>query len=123
MEWYLKCLRHYADFRGRARRKEFWMFVLFNALISSVWGFVDGYMGFFTTTGPGILSGLYFLIVIIPSLAVCIRRLHDIGKRGWYYLIALFPIVGWIELFVWFCIEKINGEKIQKKNNKGQYKF
>ena len=99
MNWYLKCLNQYADFEGRARRKEYWMFVLFNALISIV---VEG-IGY--VFGLDFLVSLYALAVFIPVLAVSIRRLHDIGKSGWWYLIGLIPLIGWIILLVYYCTD------------------
>ena len=97
MNWYLKCLNQYADFKGRARRKEYWMFVLFNALVSIV---VEG-IGY--VIGLDFLVSLYALAVFIPMLAVSVRRLHDIGKSGWNYLIALIPVVGVFVVLYWFC--------------------
>ena len=99
MNWYLKCLNQYADFKGRARRKEYWMFVLFNALVSIV---VEG-IGY--VIGLDFLVSLYALAVFIPMLAVSVRRLHDIGKSGWWYLIGLIPLIGWIILIVNFCTD------------------
>ena len=88
MEWYLKCLRQYADFSGRARRKEYWMFILFNAIISFVLGFIDGVLVL------NVLSYIYALVIFIPSLAVSVRRLHDIGRCGWWYLLPMVPFIG-----------------------------
>jgi len=106
MNWYVKCLKQYADFSGRARRKEYWMFVLFNVLISIALGIVDGVLGFSAEASSiGILGGIYSLAVLIPGIAVCVRRLHDVGKSGWYYLLFLIPIIGAIILLVWFCTE------------------
>ena len=106
MNYYLKCLRQYADFGGRARRKEYWLFALFNGIISFVLMVIDVMTGtFIQELGLGLLSGIYLLAVLIPSLAVCVRRLHDIGKSGWYYFIGLIPFIGWIILLVWFCKE------------------
>lgn len=99
MNWYLKCWQQYADFGGRARRKEYWMFVLFNAIIGWVVGFVFGLMGI------GFVAYAYTLAVFIPSLAVGIRRLHDIGKSGWWFLLALLPVIGTIWLIVLFCMD------------------
>lgn len=110
MNWYLKCLQQYADFEGRARRKEYWMFVLFNFIIGFVLGIIDGLFGWLSPEiGLGVLGGIYSLAVIIPSLAVGVRRLHDIGKSGWAYFIILIPIVGAIILLVWFCREGVSG--------------
>lgn len=109
MNWYLKCLRQYADFSGRARRKEYWMFVLFNIIFAFILGVMDGIIGWVSTEiGLGVLGGIYSLGIFIPGLAVCVRRLHDIGKSGWSYLFILIPIVGCIMVLVWFCREGEN---------------
>ncbi|MDF2978288.1 MAG: rane protein [Actinomycetospora sp.] len=112
MQWYLKVLKQYADFSGRARRTEFWMFVLFNAIAYVVLALIDVLIGTasFAATGTGfqfgggLLSGLYSLAVLIPSLAVAVRRLHDTDRTGWWILIGLVPIVGGIVLLVFYCI-------------------
>ncbi|MBR3938832.1 MAG: DUF805 domain-containing protein [Bacteroidales bacterium] len=94
MKWFIKCFKQYADFKGRARRKEYWMFALINWLIGVVMGLL----------GLAILSWIYSIAALIPGLAVGVRRLHDIGKSGWWLLIALVPIIGWIWLIV-LCIQ------------------
>lgn len=99
MEWYVGVLKKYADFSGRARRKEYWMFFLINIIIGIVLGFLA------TILKTGILSTIYSLAVLIPGIAVCIRRLHDIGKSGWWWFIALIPLVGPIWLLVLVCTE------------------
>ncbi|GAA4757149.1 DUF805 domain-containing protein [Actinomycetospora chibensis] len=117
MQWYLKVLKQYADFSGRARRTEFWMFVLFNAIAYVVLALIDVLIGTasFASTGTGfqfgggLLSGLYSLGVLIPSLAVAVRRLHDTDRTGWWLLIGLIPIVGGIVLLVFYCIEGTRG--------------
>jgi uncharacterized membrane protein YhaH (DUF805 family) len=81
MNWYLKVLKQYADFNGRARRQEYWMFVVFNIIFSIVAGALDAAFGSW-----GAIAGLYGLVVLIPGLAVSVRRLHDIGKSGWMLL-------------------------------------
>jgi len=106
MEWYIKVWKQYADFSGRARRKEYWMFTLFN-IIFFMLSFILGDM---LGLEIGVIYMLYTLAVIIPSLAVCIRRLHDIGKSGWNYLIGLIPLIGGIILIVWFCTDSQAGE-------------
>jgi len=104
MDWYLKALKQYADFNGRASRTEFWMFVLFNFIIAIVLSFVDRWIGTVNSlTGFGLLGGFYSLAVLIPSLAVSVRRLHDIGKSGWMLLVLLIPIIGGIWLIV-LCV-------------------
>jgi uncharacterized membrane protein YhaH (DUF805 family) len=104
MQWYLKVLKQYADFAGRARRTEFWMFTLFSAIISIVLGLLDSLLGlaFVEGTMSGWLGMLYALAVLLPSLAVTVRRLHDTSRSGWWVLIGLVPIVGGIVLIV-FC--------------------
>lgn len=111
MEWYLTVLRKYAVFEGRARRKELWMFVLINIIISLVLGIVDGAAGLTTDNGSiGLLSGLYGLAVLIPSLAVGARRLHDTGRSAWWLFIALIPVIGAIVLIVFYAIEGESGD-------------
>ena len=102
MQWYLKVLRQYADFNGRARRTEFWMFVLFSAIISIVLGVLDSLLGltFVEGTTSGWLGLLYSLAVLLPSLGVTARRLHDTNRSGWWMLIGLIPIIGGIVLIV-----------------------
>ena len=87
MKWYLKVLKQYTDFNGRARRKEYWMFVLFNLIFSMVWGFICGFAGF-----PE-MAQLYTLAIIIPSIAVGVRRMHDVGKSGWFILIPVYSFI------------------------------
>jgi uncharacterized membrane protein YhaH (DUF805 family) len=95
MNWYLAVLKKYAVFSGRARRKEYWLFVLFNLIITFVLGFVEGLAG-----GPGVVGMLYSLAVFIPGIAVSVRRLHDTGRSGWWLLIGLIPLIGAIVLLV-----------------------
>jgi len=105
MNWYLEVLKKYAVFRGRARRKEYWYFVLFNTIINIVLSGIDS-----VTTGIGLLAGLYTLAVLIPSIAVSIRRLHDTDRSGWWILIALIPIIGWIVLLIFMVQDGKPGE-------------
>jgi len=91
MNWYLKVLRNYAVFDGRARRSEYWYFILFNMIISFVLGLIDGLSGFMVGDN-GILSSIYSLGVLIPSIAVAIRRMHDVGKSGWFMLIPFYNL-------------------------------
>jgi uncharacterized membrane protein YhaH (DUF805 family) len=101
IDWFVKGLKNYATFTGRARRKEFWFFVLAQFLIVFAASFIDTIL--FDT--PSILYCIAALGLFIPSLAVAVRRLHDIGKSGWWYLIGLVPLIGFILLIIWFATE------------------
>ena len=119
MRWYLKVLRQYADFSGRARRKEYWMFVLFNLIFSSIARFIDNVLGLtIEPLGYGYMYMLYVLIMIIPVLAVTVRRLHDVGKSGWMYFIILIPIIGLIWFLVLMATDSSPGENQYGKNPK-----
>ena len=96
MNYYLMAFRKYAEFSGRSRRSEYWYFFLFNMLISWALQFLAMYLA---EVGV-ILSAGYSLAALIPGLAVAVRRLHDVGKSGWFILIALIPIIGAIWLIV-----------------------
>lgn len=106
MNWFLKCLKQYADFSGCACQKEFWMYVLFYMIIAIVLHVIDSMLGWVTPEfDMGVLGGLYSLCMFIPGLAVSVRRLHDIGKSGWNFLFILIPLVGAVVLLIWFCKE------------------
>jgi len=100
MSWYIEVLKKYAVFSGRARRMEYWMFALFNFLVSFGLALIDGFAGLANKDGIGPLSAIYSLAVLLPSLALGVRRLHDIGRSGWWLLIVLVPVIGVIVLFV-----------------------
>ncbi|WP_299681642.1 DUF805 domain-containing protein [uncultured Tenacibaculum sp.] len=124
MNWYLKVMKQYADFQGRARRQEYWMFILFNMLFAFVAIFIDGLIGFSMSGGEGlfpigIFYTLYVLAVLIPGVAVAVRRLHDIGKSGWFYFIAFIPLIGGILLLVWLCTDSQHGPNKWGDNPKG----
>ena len=116
MEWYLKVMRdNYANFNGRARRKEYWMFTLFFMFFLLVPSFVFGLLiGMFPSetvliSGGIILAALYF-IHLVPALAVTVRRLHDTGKSGWLYLLALIPYIGSLIIFIFTVIKGDRGD-------------
>ncbi len=113
MNWYLKVLRQYADFNGRARRTEFWMFVLFNIIFSIIANILDYMFG-----TVYVFSGIYGLAMIIPGLAVSVRRLHDINKSGWMILVVLIPVIGAIWLLVLYVMEGTPGENQYGPNPK-----
>ena len=117
MNWYLEVLKKYAVFSGRSRRSEFWYFVLFNAIIGIVLSIIDRAIGT-TSAGSGLLNGLYSLAVLIPSIGVSIRRLHDTNRSGWWILLGLIPIVGWIILIVWYAQDSNPGDNQYGSNPK-----
>ena len=91
MNWYINPItNHYFDFQGTSGRQEFWMFVLFNLLISLAIGIVGNIIHL------PLIGGLYSLAVLLPALGIEVRRMHDVGKSGWWILVALIPILGWI---------------------------
>ncbi len=113
MNWYLKCLKQYADFNGRARRTEYWMFWLINTVVGFILGFIDGFLGLM------LLSVIYSLAMIIPGLAVVVRRLHDVGKSGWMYFIVLIPIIGFIWMLILLFTDSQPGSNKWGENPKG----
>ena len=129
MNWYVKVLKQYVDFSGRARRTEYWMFTLFNTIILIVLGFIDRALGFGSNTsngvaisaGIGLLGGLYSLAVLLPSLGVSVRRLHDTNRSGWWLLIGLIPLVGAIVLLVFFVLEGTRGPNRHGVDPKAPY--
>jgi uncharacterized membrane protein YhaH (DUF805 family) len=98
MEWFLKVVRdNYANFDGRARRKEYWMFALFNFIISVVLGILAYVSSFFNY-----ISIIVGLALFLPSLAVGVRRLHDINKSGWLILLCLIPFINLYLIYLFF---------------------
>ena len=113
MEWYIKCLREYVTFEGRARRKEYWMFVLMNFIFSIAIATVG------VLLNVVILADIYNLAVLLPTLAVGSRRLHDTGRSAWWMLIGLVPLVGAIVLLIFFAQEGEKGDNRFGPNPKG----
>ena len=119
MNWYLKVLKNFADFNGRARRKEYWMFTLFNMIFAVVAIILDSILGIgFEGIGYGPLYLIYTLVVFIPGLAVLVRRLHDVGKSGGMFFIVLIPLIGAIWLLVLILTESNPGENKYGPNPK-----
>lgn len=104
MSWYVAVMKNYAVFTGRARRTEYWMFVLVNFIVE-----LALYVMAVAIHALIFLYLLYALAVLIPGLAVAARRLHDIGRSAWWILIGLVPFVGWIVLLVFACIPGTTG--------------
>lgn len=128
MKYYIHVLKNYARFNGRARRSEYWYFILFNFFVSVIAMIIDNLMGTtITMQGAGEMVALpygyvyiiYAVFMILPSLAVAVRRLHDVNKSGWFLLISLIPIIGAIWLLVLFCTNSDDGPNKYGPNPKG----
>lgn len=104
---------NYANFEGRARRSEFWYWTLFNVLVSFVLSLIGNWLHL------GFIPTLWSLAVLVPSIAVGVRRLHDIGKSGWLYLISLIPLIGTIIVIVWFAQDGMSGPNMYGPDPKG----
>lgn len=115
MNYYFQVLQNYAVFSGRARRAEYWYFYLFSSLVSIFLGIISAVI----SEKLSILTLVYSFAVIIPGLAVSVRRLHDIGKSGWMLLLGLIPLVGAIWLFVLSVMDSTPGENKYGPNPKG----
>ncbi|MGW0393332.1 DUF805 domain-containing protein [Streptomyces sp. NPDC003042] len=113
MHYYVDVIKRYADFSGRARRQEYWMFVLCSIPIVAVLMAVDFALGSYP-----VITWIYSLAVFLPSLGLSVRRLHDIGKSGWWYLVGLIPFVGWIWLLVLMATEGHAGPNVYGANPK-----
>lgn len=113
MNWYLEVLTNYAVFTGRARRTEYWMFVLFNIIIALTIGLIEGMLA-----SAGVVGMIYSLAVLIPSIAVAVRRLHDTDRSGWWLLIGLVPLIGAIVLMVFLVLDSSPGQNQYGPNPK-----
>lgn len=103
------CLQKYVTFEGRAPRSEFWFFVLFTVIGNIVLSIVDSIVFGIASNGFQPLSSLFGLAVLLPSIAVAVRRLHDTDRSGWWWWLCLVPLVGWIILIVWYATEGTKG--------------
>ncbi|MBB8803996.1 DUF805 domain-containing protein [Escherichia coli] len=108
MDWYLKVLKNYVGFRGRARRKEYWMFILVNIIFTFVLGLLDKMLGWQRAGGEGILTTIYGILVFLPWWAVQFRRLHDTDRSAWWALLFLIPFIGWLIIIVFNCQALMN---------------
>jgi uncharacterized membrane protein YhaH (DUF805 family) len=93
MNYYLTVLKKYAVFSGRARRAEYWYFVLFNIIIAFGLGIIEGLSGIASETDESVLASIYQLAIFIPSIAVGVRRMHDVNKSGWFLLIPIYNFI------------------------------
>jgi len=106
MSWYFAVLRKYAVFEGRARRKEFWYFTLVNTLVIFVLILASYALGWYNPRAAiGTFDGVYSVAILIPSIAVGVRRLHDTGRSGWWLLVGMVPFAGTAALIVFFALD------------------
>ncbi len=120
MEYYKSVLKKYAVFEGRARRREFWMFTLFNAIFAIALSIVDMIVGLdIGNLNIGVLNIIYSLAVLLPSLGVTVRRLHDTNRSGWWIFIGVIPFVGPIILLVLLFLDSTPRENKYGSNPKG----
>lgn len=117
MNYYSICLSKFADFSGRARRREYWTFALVNCLIAMLLLILGLAFGE-DSPASNIMVTIFYLIMLVPSLSVSVRRLHDIGKSGWYMFLSLIPLIGGLILLVWALMDSEPGENQYGKNPK-----
>ncbi|MEU9147795.1 DUF805 domain-containing protein [Streptomyces sp. NPDC048349] len=113
---YTDVLKKYAVFSGRARRQEFWMFVLCNLVVEAVIVSLDLWLG-----TKGIIEGAYTVAILLPCIGLTVRRLHDTGKSGWWYLLVLLPVIGWIWLLVLMAEEGQSAPNVHGPSPKAVY--
>jgi len=119
MNWYLKALKQYAVFQGRAQRKEYWFYILFYIIFGIAVAIVETTLGLADPeTGSGPLSVIYSLAFLVPTLAVGARRLHDTGRSAWWLLIGLIPLLGALVLIVFFVFDSQPGDNEYGPNPK-----
>ena len=104
-------MNNYANLDGRASRSEYWWFVLFNLIVSIVTFVIDSTLGTMVTYDMGYVGLIALLALLLPNVSVSVRRLHDIGKSGWWILLAIIPIVNFIGIFVFLVFTLMEGEK------------
>lgn len=120
MEWATLPLKKYAEFEGRSRRKEYWSFFLLVLAGGVVLSLIEGILGLGGMIGPyGPLTTLFLLALLVPSIAVGVRRLHDTDRSGWWILIGLVPIVGGLVLLVFYVLEGTRGPNQYGPDPKG----
>jgi uncharacterized membrane protein YhaH (DUF805 family) len=118
MNWYIEVLRKYAVFSGRARRKEYWMFFLFNMIIFCVLSVIEDILRIAPQTNGSVLASIYALGILIPGIAVGVRRLHDTNRSGWWLLLALVPLIGSVVLIVFMVQDSQPGDNKYGQNPK-----
>lgn len=118
MNSFIKVLRESFNFSGRSRRKEYWMFILITFIISILLTITEMALGLEINEEIGILTALFSLILLIPSLSVTVRRLHDTGKSGWWILLSLIPIIGGIIILIFTLLDSQPGSNKYGPNPK-----
>ena len=115
MNYYLDVLKKYAVFEGRARRKEYWMYFLFNTIVAVLLGAIDGAIGAY-----GALYLIYILGTFLPGLGVTVRRFHDTGRSGWCIFLGMIPIVGTFIVLYFMIVDSNEGDNKYGPNPKGE---
>lgn len=118
MNYYSICLSKFADFSGRARRREYWTFALVNGLIALILLILGLAFGE-DSPASNIMVTIFYLIMLVPNLSVSVRHLHDIGKSGWWLFIGFIPLIGSLLLLVWSLMDSEPGENQYGENPKG----
>ncbi|MCX6788977.1 MAG: DUF805 domain-containing protein [Candidatus Jorgensenbacteria bacterium] len=103
IQHYINAFKKYADISGRATRSEFWYFTLANFIVSAILSVLSGSLG----TIGGIVLGLYGLGVIVPSIAITVRRLHDTNRSGWWFIVGFVPVIG-LALIIFLVLDSVN---------------
>lgn len=118
IDGWVSTFKKYAVVQGRATRTEYWMWVLLNFVAIFALGVVEGMLGMFPNVSQSVLGNLFGLVVLVPSICVGVRRLHDTGKTGWLMLLVFVPLVGAIILIIFFCQDSQPGENQYGPNPK-----
>ena len=119
MSWFFKVYANYANFRGRASRSEYWYFILFYLIVFFILAFIDGIIVLYSMNGIGLLSGIFALASFIPMLALLIRRIHDTGNTGWWWLISFVPVIGFFVILFFALKDSEEGTNEYGANPKG----
>lgn len=119
MEWALMPLRKYSTFTGRSQRKEYWLYILFVLVVVLVLTIIENMLGWVESeSDTGALTTLFMFGILLPSIAVATRRLHDIGRSGWWQLVSLIPLIGPLVLLFWLVKDSDSGENTYGPNPK-----
>lgn len=110
MNWFMSVMKRPLEFSGRARREEYWHFLGFSILFTVILSVLDGVLGLYSTSEDiGVLNGIFSLLILIPSLAVTARRLHDTDRSGWWMLLYFIPVLGFLVLLYFMVLDSDSG--------------